>query len=82
MLKAHDLTDKIDVVSADETPDTAKEWIGNGWVDATAYLDLQQLSVKAMEIAEECFHGNPPEQKEYYMERKIYTKDNLEQYGE
>ena len=82
VLKAHDLTDKIDVVSADETPDTAKEWIGNGWVDATAYQDLQQHSVKAMEIAEECFHGNPPEQKEYYMERKIYTKDNLEQYGE
>ncbi|NBI91261.1 sugar ABC transporter substrate-binding protein [Lachnospiraceae bacterium] len=81
VLKAHNLTEDIYVVSGDETPETAQEWIGNGWLDATAYFDLQDMSVKAMEIAKECMNGNPPEQKEYLMERKIYTKDNLDEYG-
>lgn len=81
VLKSHNLTEDIFVVSSDETPETAKEWITNGWLDATAYFDLQDLSVKAMEIARDCLNGNPPEQKEFLMERKVYTLDNLDQYG-
>lgn len=82
VLKAQNLTDKITVVSADEMKETAQEWIGQGWVDATAYLDLTKLSEQAMQIAQQCMEGNPPADKEYFLERKIYTKENLDTYGE
>ncbi len=82
VLKAQNLTEDIAVVSADESPETAQEWIGNGWVDATAYLDLKELSRQTMEIAKNCLEGNAPEEKEYILERKIYTEENLDSYGQ
>lgn len=81
VLKAYDLTDRVAVVSADESEEVAREWLTNGWLDATAYFDLQDLASKTFEIAKACMEGNPPEEREYRMERKIYTIDNVDEYG-
>ena len=80
-LKAEGLAGKIIVVSSDENPETAKEWLSNDYVSAIQYMDNANLSLKALEIAQACMEGNPPEQREYRLEREMYTKENMDEYG-
>lgn len=44
-------------------------------------MDNANLSLKALEIAQACMEGNPPEQREYRLEREMYTKENMDEYG-
>ncbi len=80
-LKAEGLAGKITVVSSDENLETATEYLTNNYVSSILYLNNEDLSLKALEIAQECMEGNPPEQREYRLDRKLYTIDNLDEYG-
>lgn len=80
-LKAENLAGKIIVVSSDESPEVAKEYLSNNYVSAIQYLNNEDLSLKALEIAQQCMEGNPPEQREYRLERTLYTIDNMDDYG-